>query len=247
LVVHHPAGLPGLGGCPSPIPAGATPREVPQEGSQGQLVVTRDRRGETLGRAGLAGEATGPALRDPELPLEDRDGLPAAVRGQKFPRFSSFNMSMSSVWSATRRLRRAFSRSNSLSLLASSAFMPPYWLRQRCQVDSVISRWRATSSRFFPSPRSFSPSVSLRITCSGVCLRRFTLRSSSPHFGASDSHYVWLISRGSGHSALWRRGGAGVSARTTRSSSSATRCVFSNVSSMAGCDTGPPLGRSLPR
>ena len=44
-----------------------------------------------------------------------------------------------------------FSCSSSFSRLASSAFIPPYWLRQRCQVDSVISRCRHTSSIDLPS------------------------------------------------------------------------------------------------
>ena len=69
-----------------------------------------------------------PALGDPEPLLEDDDGPPTAIRGYQFPRFNSFNMSMSSAWSATIFLRRVFSFSSSLSLFASSVFMPPYWL-----------------------------------------------------------------------------------------------------------------------
>jgi putative transposase len=48
-------------------------------------------------------------------------------------------------------------------------------------------------------------------------------------------------------SALWRRGIEVGSTRTSRSSCSATRCVFSNVNSMLGCGTGPQIERSLPR
>lgn len=47
---------------------------------------------------------------------------------------------MSSAWSATIFLSRVFSFSSSLSFFMSVAFMPPNWLRQRCQVDVVISR-----------------------------------------------------------------------------------------------------------
>ena len=59
-------------------------------------------------------------------------------------------MSMSNAWSATIRFRRWFSFSSSFSRLASSAFMPPYWFFHRCHVDSVISRWRLTSSTVWP-------------------------------------------------------------------------------------------------
>jgi hypothetical protein len=52
---------------------------------------------------------------------------------------------------------------------ASLTFMPPYWFRQRFQVDSAISRWRRTSVRSLPSFNIRSPSRSLRTACSGVC------------------------------------------------------------------------------
>ena len=45
-------------------------------------------------------------LGDPELRAEGRDGPPAAVRGQKFPRLSSLSMSLSRAWSATIFFRR---------------------------------------------------------------------------------------------------------------------------------------------
>src|SRR5271168_4934189 len=51
--------------------------------------------------------------------------------------------------------------------------MPPYWLRQRWNVCSEISRCRATSSTVLPWAKSLSASASLRITCSGVCRRFF--------------------------------------------------------------------------
>jgi MerR HTH family regulatory protein len=57
--------------------------------------------------------------------------------------------------------------SSSFNLLASSAFMPPYWLTQRYQVAGVTSRYRATSAISLPSTKSFWPSVTLRTTCSG--------------------------------------------------------------------------------
>jgi len=81
---------------------------------------------QTLGGPGLSNHSTCPALGDPELLSEGTSGPPSAVRGQKFPRFSSFSMSMSKAWSATILFRRWFSFSSSFSFLASSAFMPPY-------------------------------------------------------------------------------------------------------------------------
>src|SRR5665213_2560338 len=108
-------------------------------------------------------------------------------------------MSMSRAWSATIRFKRWFSFSSSLRCLASLAFIPPYWFRHRCQVDSVISRWRATSSMLLPSPRSLSPSASLRMICSGVCFRFFmAVLSSFPNDGGLDSHGGWISSGGSG-------------------------------------------------
>ena len=82
---------------------------------------------------------------------------------------------MSRACSATSFLSRAFCFSSSLRRLASSAFIPPYWLRHRCQVCSETSRCLHTAARSLPSPSSRSPSRSLRMTCSGVCLRRFAM------------------------------------------------------------------------
>ena len=98
------------------------------------------------------------------------------------------------AWSATIRLRRWFSFSSSFNFLTSSAFMPPYWFRQRCQVDSVISKCLTPSSILLPSPSSFSPSASLRMTCSGVAAVASWVQSSSLHFGDRTR-----TSGGSGH------------------------------------------------
>jgi hypothetical protein len=62
----------------------------------------------------------------------------------------------------------AFSDSSSRRRLASLAFMPPYWLRQRFQLDSDTSRCRSTSVRSLPSLSRRSPSRSLRTICWGV-------------------------------------------------------------------------------
>ena len=50
--------------------------------------------------------------------------------------------------------------------------MPPYWARQRCHVDSAISRCRHTSLSSRPAPRSLLPSAILRMIWSGLCRRR---------------------------------------------------------------------------
>ena len=104
-LVDAPAGLAGCGGRPPPAPAGSLHRK----GTQGQLFVGRDRWRQALGGAGLIDHRTGSTFRYPELLSEGDYGPPAAVRGQKFPRFSSLSMSMSRAWSATIRLRRTFS------------------------------------------------------------------------------------------------------------------------------------------
>src|ERR1039457_2125465 len=57
-----------------------------------------------------------------------------------------------------------------------------------------------------PSPSSFSPSASLRMTCSGVCRRCFIgACPPCPNLGASDSHKSWISSRGPGQSHVWIR------------------------------------------
>src|SRR5579872_4247384 len=120
-------------------------------------------------------------------------------------------MSMSSAWSATIFLSRVFSFSSSFSFFMSVAFMPPNWLRQRCQVDVVISRCRQTSSAVLPWASSLSPSSSLRMICSGVWCLRFMVRVLLCPLWALDSHHGWLSSQGPGHplygtlSAHWRK------------------------------------------
>ena len=95
LVVDPPTGLLGGHRRPAPTPARTAPREVPQEGPQRQLVVGGNRGWEPLGGAGLADHPAGSPFCHPELRLQGHDGPPATVRGQKFPRFNSFSMSMS--------------------------------------------------------------------------------------------------------------------------------------------------------
>src|SRR5690606_3849389 len=160
-VDHQP--LPGgdrMGFTPSPPRMGR--RDLPQPGPQPFLTVGWRPGWLPLGRAGLPDQSAGPPLRCPEPLLQHHHGTAAPLGAHQFPRFSSLSMSMSSAWSATIFFNRAFSRSSSLSRLASSAFMPPYWATHRCQVASEISRCLATSARLWPCPSSLSPSRSLR-------------------------------------------------------------------------------------
>src|SRR5512133_4270733 len=110
------------------------------------LRVGRCRRRTALGGAVLPGDPARAALGDPEALLQVDHGPAAPLRGQKFPSASSLSRSISSAWLATSRLSRAFSASSSLSRLASLAFIPPYWLRQRFQVASEICNARRISA-----------------------------------------------------------------------------------------------------
>jgi hypothetical protein len=84
-----------------------------------------------LGGAVLPDQLARPPLGDPEHPLEVLDGAAPAGRAHQVPRPSSFRASIWSSLSATIRLSRAFSPSNSFKRWTSSAFRPPYWARQR--------------------------------------------------------------------------------------------------------------------
>src|ERR1019366_10812334 len=101
-------------------------------------------------------------------------GLPPARRAHHFPVATSSSISICSSRSATIRFSRWFSPRSGFSSLASSAFMPPYWFRQRCSVASLISRALATAATSWPCPASWSTSRSLRMICSAsvFCLSR---------------------------------------------------------------------------
>src|SRR5581483_1259133 len=181
-----------VGGLPAP------PRmalgDLAEAGAELGFGIGTRTRGTTLGRPVLAEEPTGTALGHPEAFDEHHHRPPATLRGHHFPDANSFNIALSSSASASSFLRRAFSFSSSLRRLASSAFMPPYWLRQRFQVDSAMARWRRTSARSLPALSMRSPSRSLRTTCSGVWRCRFTV-VILPSLGL-DSHSRWTAIRG---------------------------------------------------
>jgi hypothetical protein len=64
------------------------------------------------------------------LDQELRDG-PTLGRAQNLLRFTSLSMSRFRAYSATIFFNREFLTSSTFNRLASSTFMPPYWLRYR--------------------------------------------------------------------------------------------------------------------
>src|SRR5205085_10573780 len=121
-----------------------------------------------LRRAVLTQHAAGPALGDAEALLEAAHSLPPLQGGHHFFWAISWSICLSRASSATRRLRRTFSASSSLRRLASSALMPPYWLRQRCRVCSLTPRRWQTWAIWSPWARSASAWRSLVRTSSAV-------------------------------------------------------------------------------
>src|SRR5688572_2698456 len=79
-----------------------------------------------LRRARLPNSPTHAPLRGVELFAQTRRHLATPRRAYRSPLAIPLSMALSSDKSATSFLSRAFSISNSLSRLASSAFMPPY-------------------------------------------------------------------------------------------------------------------------
>ena len=132
LAVHHAPALLAQG-RPGPAvpPAGVATREGVQLRPE-RLVAAAARREAALPGAMPAGDPACPPFRQSEAVLQHADRLTPARRAGQFPRAISLSASISSSLPATIRFSRAFSRSSSRSRLASSAFIPPYWLRQRC-------------------------------------------------------------------------------------------------------------------
>src|SRR5487761_707636 len=173
LVVHLPAFRAQHRSSPPETPSrpllGDLPETLPQQLLRGHHRTWRP----PLGRSGLAHCPARLALTG----VEDLDQVqyccPAPSRAQKFPRDISLSISICSSRSATIRFSRWFSSRSWRSSLASLAFIPPYWFRQRWKVASLISSTLATSASSLPSPSSRSPSRSLRTICSGVCFLPF--------------------------------------------------------------------------
>ena len=104
--------------------------ELAEFGAQGLVTLRLDRL-VALGGTVLTDDAAGQPLGDAQHALQVIHGAAAACRAQKVPLASSRRASFSSSASANSRLSRAFSLVSSLRRLASSAFSPPYWARQR--------------------------------------------------------------------------------------------------------------------
>ena len=94
-------------------------------------LIVGDLRDLPLGPARLAHHPACPPLRDTQPRPHLHHGRASSGRAQKFPEATSLRMAVSKAWSATTRLRRAFSFSSSLSRLAWSSRNPPYSRRQR--------------------------------------------------------------------------------------------------------------------
>jgi hypothetical protein len=106
------------------------PAQLPKRLAERSVPIGVDRL-VALGGAVLACDLAGQPLGDAQHALQMVHGAAAACRAQKFPLASSRRASFSSSASANSRFRRVFSAWSSLRRLASSAFSPPYWARQR--------------------------------------------------------------------------------------------------------------------
>src|SRR5262245_61465329 len=127
----------------------------------------------TLRLSRLTQHPARPSLAHPEAPPHANDRLLPACRTRQFPSRASLSMALSNPASASSFFRRLFSSSSSLSRLASSAFMPPYWFRQRWKVASLIPRAWQTSPIVRPAACIPSASRSLVTICAALCRVRF--------------------------------------------------------------------------
>jgi hypothetical protein len=127
---------------------------------------------------------------------DDRTG---SALGHQFPRFNSFNMSMSRAWSATILFGRSVLFAELFKLLGvvglHAAVLVAPAVPGRLGDLEVAGHLEIV----LPSPKSFSPSASSRMICSGVWRRCFMLCCPpfSPCWG-TDSHSRWITSRGPG-------------------------------------------------
>src|SRR2546423_3484047 len=130
LAVDLPAQLPqAVMRAPVPPPR-PLHREAPQLRPQRRVILSTHQLA-TLRRAMLPDHPACPALADAETVAHHRDPPAPADRAYQFPREISSSARTCSAWSATISFNRPFSRSSSFRRLASWAFIPPYWLRQR--------------------------------------------------------------------------------------------------------------------
>src|SRR6056297_493681 len=142
----------------------------------------------SLTRPRLIEHAASTSLGYVELLLKLVHRRASRLRGSQFPLVISFSIEMSKAWSATIFLSRLFSSSSALSRLASSLFMPPYWLRQRLSVASLTSSACRTSPMLLSAASMASASRSFLMICSGECRRRFLLMENPSPEVALDFH-----------------------------------------------------------
>src|SRR5690606_37881275 len=130
LGVHPPALGPQHRRDPA-IAITAIPGSKPDDISRQRILIGSAMRLLALGRAVLAENLAGKALRHGELRHDMVDAPPATGGAQKFPEAASFRISFSSVRSDTALRSRSFSCSSSFSRFTWSPFRPPNSLRQR--------------------------------------------------------------------------------------------------------------------
>ena len=130
LVVHSPPITSQQGTHPA-VPITSVPAgQLHQRPREGLLVIGYCYR-VPLCSPGLRKRPAGAPFGDAIPLLYQFHALPSAGRAQKFPRAASFRIWLSTVRSATARLRRAFSPSISRNRFAWSTLSPPYSRRQR--------------------------------------------------------------------------------------------------------------------
>ena len=132
----------------------------------------------TLGGAVLFQDSTAAARRDTPTALEMFNAATSTCGAQKFPLAASLRISLSNVKSDTARRKRSFSFCNRFNSLSWSVPIPPYCLRHRQYVCSLILTARIASARLLPCPTSTSPWRNLLTISSGLC--RFVLIFSPP-------------------------------------------------------------------
>ena len=131
------------------------------------------------------GRSAHPTLRDAERLVQPPHGTPPLARTHQFFWATSWSIYLSNSSSATSFFSRLFSASSSLRRLTSSALRPPYWLRQRWKVCSLIASFWQTCPMAALWASCVSASRSLSATCSGLC--RFPLRVSFAPHGAAET------------------------------------------------------------
>jgi hypothetical protein len=105
--------------------AGPVRSDLPELATKLDLRSARRADPSPVGGTMLSGDPARSALGDLEAPLQVRRCIAAACRAQKFPRATSFSISMSRSRSATICFSRRFSSRSRRSSFTSSALIPP--------------------------------------------------------------------------------------------------------------------------